>query len=197
MENKRDYDAKAQNDAWDMANDFLEEIIEQAATGEVSNDYNNDYADGDSYHHENHVDKAYDLLDAAELLDQLSDHEETDYGLWQGQHDPREAISVQAAYTYGNAVGYHWNNIIKEINEFLDKWEWDSEDDRKDNSEKFIKVFVWLNARLEPKDCEGMVAACLKDIANLEWTSTLALCDWLDEHELQSDLVKNLRILLA
>jgi len=107
----------AKSDANDMARNFLEETLESYMdnSGEASNDLNNDYSGGDSYHHESHVDKSYTLQEAAELLDELDDYEETDEGLWEGQK-PRDAISTQAAYTYGNAVYSLWQDIIKEIN---------------------------------------------------------------------------------
>ncbi len=114
---KRDYLEDARNDARDMVEDFLDEIVEQLlGTGKASDDYNNDYPGGDAYHHENHWDKSFDLLEAAELLDQCSDHEETDNGLWEGI-PPREAISAQAAFTYGNTVSHYWSEYLREIND--------------------------------------------------------------------------------
>jgi hypothetical protein len=111
------YVEDAQSDARDMARNFMDEITEQLISGgEASRDLLNDYPDGDSYHHENHVDRDYDLTEAANLLDQLSDHEETDSGLWQGL-EPRRAIAAQAAYTYGNAVMHYWREIIEAIND--------------------------------------------------------------------------------
>ncbi len=200
METKKDWNAVALENAWDMVDNFFDEILEQAVTNSasnaVSNDLFNDYAGGDSYHSENNQPQL-GLLEAAEVLDQLDDYEESDWGLWEGVHDPRAAVEIQGSYTYANAVMHHWGEIIKEINEFLDMWEWDSEADRKENATKFLTVHVSLNYRFLPEDCDGMIAAVLKDIANLEWTSTLVLCDWLDEHETHSDLVKRLRGLLA
>lgn len=107
--------ADAKSEAKETAHNFLEEIIEgYISSGEASDDLNNDYSD--SYHHENHVDRSYKLTEAAELLDELSEYEETDAGLWQGSA-PRDAICVQAAFTYGNAVYSLWSDIIKEIND--------------------------------------------------------------------------------
>ena len=62
---------------------------------------------------------ATDLQEAAALLDELSKHEETDNGLWEGQ-EPREAIATQAAFTYGNAVYAEWTDLIKQINDDAD-----------------------------------------------------------------------------
>lgn len=110
---------EAKSDAQTTAQEFLDEIVESYVDndGEASDDFLNDYSD--SYHHENHVDKDYTLQEAAELLDDLSDYEETDSGLWQGL-EPRRAISCQAAYTYGNAVMSLWADLIKEINDDSD-----------------------------------------------------------------------------
>lgn len=104
-------------DALNMMEEFLDATIEQLLDdGKASGDLLNDYPNGDAYHHETHVDKDYSLSEAAELLDCLSDHEETDSGLWQGL-EPREAIACQAAFTYGNAVMDHWQNLIENVND--------------------------------------------------------------------------------
>lgn len=111
----------ARIDACDMAENFLDEIVEQLVEkGEASNDINNDYPGGDEYHHSSHIDKSYTLLEAAQLLDDYSEHEESDSGLWEGL-EPRRAIEAQAAYTYGNAVASEWFDLIKEINEAVEE----------------------------------------------------------------------------
>jgi len=117
MADETNYHKEAESDAAEMVKYFESEIIEQLLEkGEASDDYNNDYDGGDGYHHSSHVDKSYTLLEAANLLDQLDQYEETDSGLWEGQL-PRDAISTQAAFTYGNAVGSMWSDFIKKINE--------------------------------------------------------------------------------
>jgi hypothetical protein len=111
------YRSEAISDARDMATEFLDTIVEALMDdGSASADVYNDYPDGDAYHHETHVDKAYNLQDAAQLLDDLDDFEETDSGLWDGLA-PRDAIGAQAAYTYGNAVLSFFADIIREIND--------------------------------------------------------------------------------
>lgn len=111
------YQNEAISDAKSTAEEFLDEILESFMdnSGEASDDLLNDYGNGDAYHHESHVDKSYSLLEAAELLNELSDHEETDSGLWEGQK-PQEAVCSQAAYTYGNAVMSYWKDLIDDIN---------------------------------------------------------------------------------
>lgn len=59
----------------------VEQLVE---SGEASDDLLNDYPNGDSYHHESHVDRSYSVTEAAEILDAYSDYEETDSGLWEG-----------------------------------------------------------------------------------------------------------------
>jgi hypothetical protein len=117
MATKENYRGEARSDAKDTAENFLDEILEQLMDGgKASDDLFNDYPNGDGYHHESHTDRDYNLQDAAQLLDDLSDYEETDYGLWQGL-EPRRAIAAQAAYTYRNAVLSFFSDLIKEINE--------------------------------------------------------------------------------
>lgn len=117
MTKTKNYIQEAIRDAKEMCRNFMDEIMEKLQEDkEVSDDLYNDYPDGDSYHHENHVDHAYELLEAAQILDWCSTHKETDWGLWQGL-EPEEAISAQAAYTYGNCVMFYWQQIIQEINE--------------------------------------------------------------------------------
>lgn len=112
-----DYVQEAKDDAKSTAEYFIDEIVEQIQEkGKASDDLRNDYPNGDSYHHESHIDRSYALLEAANLLDQLSRYEESDNGLWQGL-PPRDAVGAQAAYTYGNAVYSYWNDLIEEIND--------------------------------------------------------------------------------
>lgn len=109
---------EALGDAIETIDNFEDEVVEQLADkGEASDDLNNDYSGGDEYHHSSHTDKSYSLIDAAHLLDQLSDHEETDSGLWEGVEDPERALEVKAAFTYGNAVIGEFQDLIKELNE--------------------------------------------------------------------------------
>jgi hypothetical protein len=111
------YLREAADDAADTVRNFADEILEQLlGDGEASDDLLNDYPGGDAWHHENHVDNWYSLIDAATLIDQLSEFEETDSGLWEGQQ-PKEAISTCAAFTYGNAVYSEWRELIEKINE--------------------------------------------------------------------------------
>jgi chaperonin cofactor prefoldin len=121
MPRSTDYTQEAKDDARETAREFIDKICEDYVDEPrgVSDDLLNDYPNGDAWHHENHVDKSYNLQEAAELLDELRQQEETDSGLWEGLA-PREAISAQAAHTYGNAVYSEWRDLVKEINDDSD-----------------------------------------------------------------------------
>jgi len=110
-----EYQKKAMEDADDAIEYFMDEIVEQLIEiGEAETDIQSrPYPQ--SYHHESHVDSSYSLLEAANLLDDLSDYEETDEGLWDGQM-PRQAISIQAAFTYGNAVASMFSDEMETVN---------------------------------------------------------------------------------
>jgi len=107
-----------ENDAKMLVTDyFMDEIVNQLIeNGQASDDYNNDYDNGDSIFHETIVDQDYSTDEAIELLSNLSEFEEEDSGLWEGQ-DWEQILSIKAAYTYGNAVYDIWRKLIEEINE--------------------------------------------------------------------------------
>jgi hypothetical protein len=112
------YHTLAKNDAKMLVTGyFMNEIIEQLVeNGEASSDYNNDYDNGDGIFHEEIVDKDYSPSEAIELLNDLYEYEEEDSGLWEGQ-GWEQILATKAAFTYGNAVGDEWNDLINEINE--------------------------------------------------------------------------------
>lgn len=113
----REYRTEAIEEARGAANDFLKEIVENviAAEGEIRETSIDDYA-SDGYV----SDKSLDLKDAADLLDDLREYEETDSGLWEGQEDPREAVKVMAAFTYRNAVNSLFEDLMTHINETVE-----------------------------------------------------------------------------
>jgi len=113
-----DYEPKAESDAKETVSNYSDDILEQLLKrGEASDDLcGGDYPNGDAWHQENHTDKSYDLQEACEVLTQLSEHEETDSGLWEGL-GMKEALSACAAYTYANAVYEEWRELIRRINE--------------------------------------------------------------------------------
>ncbi|MHA1952469.1 MAG: hypothetical protein ACW96U_00795 [Candidatus Heimdallarchaeaceae archaeon] len=108
-------------EAEDYAKEFIKEhvdiIIDDAiSNGEISTD---PYHYSDSWIHESVTDNWFDLQESAEILDQLDEWEETDCGLWDGR-SPKDAISAQAAYTYGNAVYSMVVNKLEKLDTFID-----------------------------------------------------------------------------
>lgn len=143
-----DYITEAESDAWDTVTEFTEEILDQIRRGdEISDDLHNDYPNGDSYHNETHEDRRYTLLQAAEVLDRLSEWEEDDYGLWQGL-PPVEAIQCQAAYTYGRCVYAKWCDLVADLNseatdiDFGDSAEEGSEEAVWNARAKWVAVYI-------------------------------------------------------
>jgi hypothetical protein len=117
MAHEIDYSKEAGEDAKEFIENFIEEIIDQLISdGSASTDLNNDYDNGDAFIHETYTDRDYNLQEAAKLLHDLTDYEETDSGLWEGQ-EPRQAVATQAAFTYSSAVTSVIIDIIKSIND--------------------------------------------------------------------------------
>ncbi|CAB4162712.1 hypothetical protein UFOVP785_94 [uncultured Caudovirales phage] len=111
------YIEEAKDDASRMVDEFIDQIIEILMEGDnAPEDFNNELPGADRWHHETHIDREYDLEEAATLLRELREHKETDSGLWSSQ-EPEKAIASQAAYTYGNAVVAEWCNLMEKIND--------------------------------------------------------------------------------
>lgn len=108
------YMREAKQQAREAAIFFYEKIVDALLSSEKVSIDMGEY--DSSYHHETHIDQAYTLHEAADVLDELHKYEETDSGLWYGQ-DPQTAISTMAAYTYGNAVASMWCELANEIND--------------------------------------------------------------------------------
>lgn len=111
------YTAKAKSDAAETVLQFIDPIVEWLADGYEPPFNLFEYDDGDRWHHETHTGRDYSLLEAAQLLDELRDHEETDSGLWDGERNAKVVIRTMAAYTYGNAVLSHFETLIERIAE--------------------------------------------------------------------------------
>ena len=114
-----EYRDEAVEDAKAIAREFLAEIIgnvmaEEGETREIEvTDYSED-------HIQTLTDSSYKLQEAVKLLLELGNYEETDSGLWAGQDDPREALKIMAAMTYGNAVTSIFNDLMESINNDID-----------------------------------------------------------------------------
>jgi len=107
-------------DAQDIISDYIEEIAKMLIDdGEASTDLYNDYSDMDS-----RISESDDYWrrpeEAIETIDELSEFEEEDSGLWEGCRDYREILSAIAHYTYTNALYAEIESMIKSINDTLD-----------------------------------------------------------------------------
>lgn len=110
------YEIKAKNDAKDFIKEHLiEQIIENFIRSSETPTvlYKYKYNDESTY---KYSDEYYSPLEAVTLLDQLSDYEETDRGLFEDK-DWRDMLSSIAAFTYKNAVMSFINDLLIEINE--------------------------------------------------------------------------------
>jgi hypothetical protein len=104
------------DDAKDFCHNFINELVEQLIDkGEISVEFQK-IDGGERYFNESYVEKEYSLMEAAEILQEYDEHEETDSGLWEDE-EPCDAISIQAAFTYGNAVNFAICETIEAIND--------------------------------------------------------------------------------
>ncbi len=141
-----DYLEQAKGDAKETAYYFLDEMVDQYLDkSQVSADLLNGYTGGDSYHHEYHTDQGYSFRDAAELLVQLDEYEETEEGLWQGI-GMKQAVCCCAAYTFGNAVLSLFREIVNQINDDSDLdelvAEYEASGDEREEIEDKIKARI-------------------------------------------------------
>lgn len=154
------YPAKAKEDARDAVEYFQDDIVKAIIENEGEVDTGIlDWSE--SYHHETHIDKSYSLLEAATLLDQLDDFEETDSGIWEGQA-PREAIITQAAFTYGNAVASEFDDLMKAINEAISNADIflaavEEGEEREDLLNREVRMLIWEAVKIgEPPLPKGV-----------------------------------------
>ena len=107
-------------DAQDIISNYIEEIAKMLIDdGEASTDLYNDYnnmdaniSESDSYGH--------NPSDAIEIIDELSEFEEEDSGLWEGCSDYSEILNAKAHYTYTNALYHEIESMIENINDIID-----------------------------------------------------------------------------
>lgn len=112
------YEQDARDDARCFLSERVGEIVDQIETHSTPQCDPYDFSGGDRALNEI-TDEWYSLLEAATLLDELSDYEETDSGLWEGM-DPRDAIRAMATYTYLNAVSHFIADTLEEIRDNVD-----------------------------------------------------------------------------
>jgi len=107
-------------DAQDIISNYIEEIAEMLISdGEASTDLYNDYANMDSWISESD-DYWRNPEEAIKTIDELSEFEEDDSGLWEGCGNYREILSAIAHYTYTNALYHEIESMIESINYSID-----------------------------------------------------------------------------
>jgi phage-related protein len=102
----------AREAAREIADDILAALAEK---GEVD-EYSTDHDAADEFIFSGAADQNYSLLEAAQILEDLADWEETDSGLWQGL-PPRDAVTAQAAWTLRAASCDFFGKIMAAVNE--------------------------------------------------------------------------------
>ena len=109
-----------ERDANDIISDYIEEIAKMLIDdGEASTDLCNDYNDMDSRISESD-DYWRNPEEAIETIDELSEFEEEDSGLWDGSSNYRDILNTIAHYTYTNALYHKIESMIKSINDTID-----------------------------------------------------------------------------
>lgn len=107
-------------DAQDIISNYIEEIAEMLIDdGEASTDLYNDYNYMDSRISESD-DYWRNREEAIETIDELSEFEEKESGLWKKCGDYRDILNAIAHYTYINALYHEIKSMIENINDTLD-----------------------------------------------------------------------------
>jgi len=107
-------------DAQDIISNYIEEIAKMLIDdGEASTDLCNDYNDMDSRISESD-DYWRNPEEAIETIDELSEFEEEDSGLWDGSSNYGDILNTIAHYTYTNALYAEIESMIESINDTLD-----------------------------------------------------------------------------
>ena len=108
-------------DAQDIISNYIEEIAKMLIDdGEASTDLYNDYYNMDSRISESD-DYWRNPEEAIETIDELSEFEEDDGGLWDRSSDYKDILSTIAHYTYTNALYHEIESMIESINDTLDE----------------------------------------------------------------------------
>lgn len=110
MASETDYAEEATGDAWGVVETCVDDIVSSVESGLEPEDGDEVIDEGIR----NCEMPGLSLRDAAELLHQLRDHEETDEGLWEGLR-PADAVVAQASYTYQNAVRHEVRSILEDL----------------------------------------------------------------------------------
>jgi len=109
-----------ERDAKEILSNYIEEIAEMLIdNGEASTDLYNDYPSMDERVSESD-DYNRNPTDAIEVIEDLSEFEEEDSGLWEGSTSYSDILSTIAHYTYTNALYHEIESMIENTNDTLD-----------------------------------------------------------------------------
>lgn len=107
-------------DAQDIISDYIEEIAKMLIDdGKASTYLYNEYSDMDSRISESD-DYWRSPEEAIETIEELSEFEEEDSGLWDGYTNYRDILNIIAHYTYTNAIYHEIKSMIESINDTID-----------------------------------------------------------------------------
>ena len=197
---KTTYLEDAQSSALSMMVEYLPAIVEGARRdGVISDDINARMYGSGRWHQETHY-PSYSFRNARVVLDQLSDHIETDKGLWQGQ-EPEDAICTKASYTYANAVSHYFSEEVEKLNELLDIWV-DEHEDADAIHEAVARCYVKIKSRFHclPLDEDGLVGqqaaegakAALKALETQDWLVVEEFLEYVKENDYHAWLHRDL-----
>lgn len=122
-----------------LLDEIVAEVLEKK--GPTDKVHNTDYPSGDI---RVPAIPTYSLWDAADVLEELNEFEETDSAYWEGK-GVREALKIAASLTYRNAVRAHFTKIIDVLNDALGNMEipWTLEDRYRIENELETGVLEW------------------------------------------------------
>jgi hypothetical protein len=157
IESEVETDALEIIENYDMIDDFITALID---TGEASTDLYNDYtyldyaiAEADDYWR--------NPTEAIEVIDELSEYEEEDSGLWEGSSNYSDILNAIAHYTYTNAL---YAKIVEKIEEINDEINMD--DIREQATEKILD-----------EDDDAIMEEAGIDLANID-----EITEWCEEN---------------
>jgi hypothetical protein len=157
-----DYEKDVEEDAKDFIENHDDVIIEAIAEYLESpgrSEINLYSMNLDDSFHEEVVDRSYSLEDAAFIIS-ASDDPESDSGLWEGQ-EPADALSTQAAYTYGNDVRSRCEAILEEIIEFAEDLYHEDDDELREKFSRYAELEEYRESNnIDPEEREELIKLC-------------------------------------
>jgi hypothetical protein len=128
------YEDDAMGDAREFIADNIYDIITIIKAGDEIGDHTD--LPGGNETRSTYSDNSFSLQESADILDELGDYEETDSGLWEGC-TPIDAVCMQAAYTYSNAVCSCIDHLLTEISNYAEE-----SHSHRDNIKSFIQKLI-------------------------------------------------------